>query len=356
MALQIKLASKILDWWCKKVWLKFDNQKQILGIQLDITNACNLSCVHCYHFHHKNTGALELNDWIAILIQYRTLLKKMRMMPRITICGGEPLLCSFLPELLQWIRAEFPTCLVMLLTNGTRITQPIAKKFRELDVSIQISMDGPDADRHDSIRGCGSFSKMLLGCEQLREQGVWFNHLAVLSKRTSAWIPDFFSVAHTTGAKEMNFIRLVPDGNAINLIGSGKDDSLTGEALKEAYGNILQHSRSAGIPTSTRGALWHLMDGQLGSPNNIGINSMVISYKGEMKVSSRTSYVLGDVRKDGLEQLFCKHPIMQRLRKGDIAGCGNCEFFRRCRGDRNASFGQFGHFFGPDPGCWILQP
>ena len=77
------------------------NVDRFLPIQLDITNACNLRCVHCYHPHHKNDGALSLNEWKEILSQYKALIEKMKFRPSVVICGGEPLVSPLLWPILD---------------------------------------------------------------------------------------------------------------------------------------------------------------------------------------------------------------------------------------------------------------
>jgi MoaA/NifB/PqqE/SkfB family radical SAM enzyme len=176
----------------------------------------------------------------------------------------------------------------------------------------------------------------------------------VLSKRTSLWISDFFKLPPITGAGEINFTRLILEGHAKKLDALGEDYPLEGLELKQALQSILYYSHITKIPTKTSGSLWYLIDPTRGSPSNFGFG-MVIGYRGEFKVSSRISMSLGNVLEEGLEKLFLKHPVMKRLRRGKIEECGSCVNFRQCRGDRNASYGAYGHFFGPDPGCWLLN-
>ncbi|MBI5300250.1 MAG: radical SAM protein, partial [Deltaproteobacteria bacterium] len=328
------MFNRFIDWFCNKIWPLVDSQRQILGIQLDITNACNLACVHCYHPHHKNQGALTYEQWLQVLEQYKQLLKKLRMKPSITICGGEPLLCSFLIPLLENIRKYFPFCDLSIQTNGTVLTFDQVVSFKKLNVSIQISIDGPNSQSHDLIRGDGSFKKSLDGCHLLKTHSIPFWFLAILSEKTAPWIPDFFKLAITAGASAMNFTRLVIEGYAKQLFTLNVDRPLEGKHLKKALKDILEYSREYNVPTETRGALWHLIDREIGSPNNVGFAGLIISYKGEFKVTSRASMVLGNVLHEGIEKLFLFHPIMQRLRKGKIEGCGQCRFFDRCRGDR----------------------
>lgn len=91
----------------------------------------------------------------------------------------------------------------------------------------------------------------------------------------------------------------------------------------------------------------------MGSPNNVGFGGFVVEYRGEFKVTSRSGVSLGNVLEDGMEPLFLNHPVMKKLRRGEIEVCGKCEHFDKCRGDRNVSFAEFGNFFGPDTGCWV---
>lgn len=342
------------DWFCQKVWPSLDPQEQFLSVQLDITNACNLACVHCYHPHHRNQGALGYEQWLQVLDQYEALLKKLRMIPRVTLCGGEPLLAPFLLPLLDNIRERFPICDLSVQSHGGLITDDLAKTFSRLNLSVQVSLDGPDATRNDIIRGMGSFDKAMLGCALLQKHQVPFTHQAVISERTVGWIPDFFTMAQKTGASAMNFTRLIIEGHAKGLLEQGEDRPLKGLALKKALQTVWACSKNLGVTASTRGPLWYLIDPSLGSPNNTGFSGFVVGYKGEFKVTSRSSLSLGNVLEEGLEKLFLHHPVMKRLRRGDIEGCGECQYFQKCRGDRNVSFAEFGHFFGPDTGCWLL--
>lgn len=350
-----RLLAKSVDWFCDNVWPHIDSHSPTLSVQLDITNACNLRCDHCYLPHHRNHGALSFAQWVQVLEQFDKLRRTLRMQPSVTLCGGEPLSAPFLTDLLVTIRERLGNCDLSVQTNGTLLTERLVRSFRDLDVSIQISIDGPNADTHDRIRGIESFAKTLNGCQLLQRGAVPFFFQAVLSERTAPWIPQFFAHAKSSSATAMHFTRLVAEGHARTLIANGSDRPLVGNALKAALQEILQCSQRTNIPTSTFGPLWHLLDDKLGSPDNTGFASFVIDYRGGFKVSSRTPVVLGNVFTDGMDRIFLHHPIMQRLRSDEIEVCGECSHFAHCRGSRNSSFAAHGHFFGPDPACWLLS-
>jgi MoaA/NifB/PqqE/SkfB family radical SAM enzyme len=355
MVVSMSRRQNLINLICDRFWKKFDPQEQFFHIQLDITNACNLVCDHCYCPHHKNDGAFDYDEWGQVLDIYEALLNKLHMKAHVTLCGGEPTLAPFIIPLLENIRKRFREASLSIQSNGTRITEELARTCKVLDVSFQISIDGPDATRNDQIRGDGSFEKAIAGCNVLKQHNIPFNHQAVLSKRTIPWIDNFFDLARESGSTSMNFTRLVMEGHAERFKLNNKDEPIVGEELREAYKRILNASRNVGISTTTSGPLWCLIEDGLGAPSNIGFNGIVIGYRGEIKVTSRTPVVLGNVLEDTLEDAIFNHPTMKRLRKGAIDICSECAYFSKCRGDRNASFATYGHFFGWDPGCWLKK-
>jgi MoaA/NifB/PqqE/SkfB family radical SAM enzyme len=324
-----------------------------MAIQLDITNACNLRCTHCYHSHHKNSGALSLDGWFEVLEQYEQLLNNNQLKPSIVLCGGEPTTSPYLFPVLDKLNEKFGKPPVFILTNGTLLNSELLTAMKPYDVTFQVSLDGPDSKRHDAIRGQGSFEKAIQGARLAFDYGIQTNILAVLSKKTSLWISDFFQMARENDFNAMNFTRFIPQGFGKKLKLKGVDDSLYGLELRNAFIEILRMSKQYGIKTSTHSPLYQLIDPSLGKSGHFGYQGLVVDYRGNLKVSSRADYILGNVLVEGLENLFVNHPLMKALRQGRINGCGQCIYYVRCGGDRNISYATTGSFLEKDIGCWI---
>ncbi len=333
--------------------LKTVRSQNFLSIQLDITNACNLNCSHCYHSHHKNKGAINLSQWKEIIDQYDLLLQKLILKPRIVICGGEPLVSPMLLPLIEYINHKWPKTEISILTNGTTINRKLLEKLIDYNVEFQVSIDGPDSNRHDEIRGAGNFLKALSGIKLSQQYGIRVAVLTVLSKKTSFWIYDFFDLAKTIGVCSMNFTRFIPQGNGYKLVENGLDRALTAFELKESFTKIYETGKLLKVKTGTNQPLFHLVDSSLGSNGNFGFQGIVVDYKGNFKISSRADYIIGNILETGLENLFLKNPIMKELRKGNIEKCGSCVHYSRCGGDRNISFAETGSFLKADSGCWF---
>jgi MoaA/NifB/PqqE/SkfB family radical SAM enzyme len=333
--------------------LSFTGSQKFLTAQLDITNACNLRCAHCYHGNHSNDGGLDLAGWRTILEEYGRLADKLCLEPWLVLCGGEPTISPLFIPLLEEIEGRWPGVHVTVLTNGTLLTKELALALRRFNVGFQISLDGPDPARHDLVRGPGNFDRAVAGLSNLQAAGLNATFQATLSYRSAAWIADFFETADGCGALQMNFTRFIPQGTGRRLQEEDVDRLLSGPELQAAYREILRCSKATGVATSPDLPLLCLVDPSLGAHGKAGFQGVIIDYKGNLKVSSRSEFILGNILEDGLEPLFLSHPIMKSLRDRKIEGCGNCVHYEHCGGDRNASFAATGSFLKKDPACWL---
>ncbi len=319
---------------------------------MDITNACNLKCIHCYR-PDTTERDLPFSDWLKILDQYAALADKLALKPCIALCGGEATISPLFSPLLRELRHRWPEAPLTLITNGTALSPDAVSAIKSCGVAVQISMDGPDEGRNDIIRGQGAFSKMMASVSILKSVGIDPAFQAVLSLRTSSWIPEFFKTAARLQADSMSFTRFVPQGRGARLAAEQADRPLTKLELRDAYVKIVECSRAAGIPTSTNLPLFVLVDSSLGAHGKAGFQGLVVDHRGNLKLTSRADFRLGSVLGEGLENLFLNHPVMNDLRAGHIEGCGTCGFYDRCGGDRNAAFVEYGSFLKRDPGCWL---
>lgn len=88
------------------------------------------------------------------------------------VTGGEPFLLKWLPETLAEMSDHLP---VLVLTNGTLFGK---RKLESLEairgrrVAMQISLDRPDPDANDEMRGAENFDKVVTAVPRLVERGV----------------------------------------------------------------------------------------------------------------------------------------------------------------------------------------
>lgn len=110
---------------------------------IDVTNACNLRCKHCYFFEQEQPRqCLSVSEWIDLFERWKRTRSRLDFpFFQASWVGGEPLLRK---ELIERARRYFRFNLIV--TNGTL---PLPDWP---DVSWYVSIDG-DEEVHEAIRG-----------------------------------------------------------------------------------------------------------------------------------------------------------------------------------------------------------
>lgn len=138
------------------------------SVRLLLTDRCNLNCIFCLRDAANNASTEELNteEWLNFFLR----LKELQVF-NIALSGGEIFLRDDLFVLLKRLR-ENRMHRISLLTNGTLISEKIAYQLSELNVrAITISVDGLE-QRHNLIRGDGSFQQTIKGIQNLLGVGI----------------------------------------------------------------------------------------------------------------------------------------------------------------------------------------
>ncbi len=140
---------------------------QVTGTQ------CNLSCGHCIN------ASGPADPWLAPLdgaTTRRWIVEAAGLgVKEIYFTGGEPFLHPEIVPLLAFALERAPTT---VLTNGTLIGEAMADRLAALaagarySLEIRVSLDDPDPDRNDAIRGPGAFRRALSAIRRLDERGL----------------------------------------------------------------------------------------------------------------------------------------------------------------------------------------
>jgi molybdenum cofactor biosynthesis enzyme MoaA len=134
--------------------------------------ACNLACPFCLEGSKPgdtSLGQLRLADVVPFVDEALAL-----GVERLAFTGGEPFAVRDILRILGYALERRP-CLV--LTNGT---DPLLRRLSALDafgarphpLSLRVSLDYPDAARHEAGRGAGTFAKALEALRALHARGL----------------------------------------------------------------------------------------------------------------------------------------------------------------------------------------
>ena len=183
---------------------------------------CNLDCAYCFFLSKEMLypgSRFRMAD--EMLETYvRQLVEAHAGAPVVEVAwqGGEPTLMG-LPffrrsaELVDRYLHPGQSAVYTIQTNGTKLDAEWAAFFREHDVLVGISIDGP-REIHDTFRvtkgGRGSFDQVMRGLAHLRDGGVEYNVLTTVHAANEQRGREVYRfLRDECGARFMQFIPLI---------------------------------------------------------------------------------------------------------------------------------------------------
>ncbi|TAN44369.1 MAG: radical SAM protein [Nitrospirae bacterium] len=317
-------------------------------LQWHITDACNLSCAHCYNDALKEEPDRKILS--SVLENFKRFLDRNRLKGRIHLCGGEPFLSKHLHYLLAEIsKSSIP---FRILSNGTLMTPDIAKELKRYACdAVQISVEG-SGPIHDSLRGVSSFSKAMTGASLLEENGVPVTFMMTVSRKNAACIEDVAGLA-AGRAKRFAFSRLVPIGPGSGMSG----DVLKPVETKRLFKSFHSLKKKKKFEVPVRDPLWHAYfnkcNPHLVSGCSIGYNGICVDTDGSVYPCRRLPLSIGNACKDDLNEIW-NSPLLEALRDRDrLKGkCGRCRLRWQCGGCRAIANAVSGDYLAEDPQCF----
>jgi len=152
---------------------KFDSMlaegKSIAIMQLQWRYFCNFHCSHCSisGFRKQDKPLMSIDDLKSLAKQADEY-----GLAQWGLSGGEPLVFANLPEILEALQPD--RFHIQLDTSGWLMTKEAAKAVKSMGVDkVQISIDGMDAESHDSFRNMpGSHEKCIRAIYAVKEAGM----------------------------------------------------------------------------------------------------------------------------------------------------------------------------------------
>lgn len=290
-----------------------------LGLHLYATMQCNLRCIHCYA-----DGGLPLPDELTTSEILGVLSACSQCgFERFALSGGEPLLHPDWTTILEQANGVGLSC--ALLTNGTLVRDLYtAQRIASLTEEVQVSLDGATEKVNDTIRGSGSYRKILRGLELLIEAGAQvFIAMTVLAHNMRDLEENIGSLADRLGKDAVAF-RIAPmekTGRAVNL------PNLSGPELEHAGRRILQNLLGP--------ELWAKC---YSLPRRRAINcgygpGMTVSADGYVYPCPSLYHPLGNVRQESFEILHQR--VLEEHRRTAVDQmplCNDCDLRYICAG------------------------
>jgi MoaA/NifB/PqqE/SkfB family radical SAM enzyme len=185
-----------------------------VGIKLELTYRCNLSCPFCYTDSPARTReqAADLSDdeWRRVVDESLGL-----GVVEAVVTGGEPLLRRALTlETIERLSAAGVG--VTLNTNGWFVEDGTADRLAAFPgLQANVSIDGATPELHDSVRGlAGSWERSVRAVDRLLRRGVVVRAIHVVTPANERWLPAFLEHAWLLGVETIRLTGVAPLGAA----------------------------------------------------------------------------------------------------------------------------------------------
>lgn len=185
----------------KPTTIEFKPQER--NIFFHLLTGCNLSCKHCYinyDQHGKDTVSREtMEEWLKLFYEPQK-------DTNVIFLGGEPTMHKDLAHGVRFAK-NLGYATVTIDTNGY-VFHDILSKITPNDAVISFSLDGPDAEINDPIRGTGVFATCTTNIKKAIKQGFDVSLIYTVSSMNLAHLHKMPELLATLGVKRF-FIQVI---------------------------------------------------------------------------------------------------------------------------------------------------
>ncbi len=357
--------------------LQFSSDKRPVVVW-NMTQRCNLKCVHCYAHASDRSFGNELSTQ-----EGRHLIDDLSEfgVPVILFSGGEPLVRKDLPELANY--AVQKGLRAVISSNGTLITLQTARILKEIGLSyIGISIDGM-AEINDRFRGVeGAFQSAIKGIKNCQKAGIKVGLRFTINKFNVKEIPNIFELLREMEIPRACFYHLVYAGRGSKLI----DEDLSHEATRSAVDQIIDLTKKLHDDNKPKEILTvdNHADGpyvylrllkehsdqakkvlellKMNEGNSSGRGIGCVSWDGEVYADQFwRHHSFGNVKNRPFSEIWTdtSEPLMNKLKekKNYVKGkCATCRWLDICGGNfRVRAEAATGDIWAPDPACYLTD-
>jgi len=345
----------------------------------EVTQACDLACVHCRASAQSRRHPLELST-----AESKKLIAEVAALqaPVFVLTGGDPLKRPDIYELVEYatacgVRTSLTPSATPLLTREALV------RLRDCGLArLAISLDGPTATIHDAFRRVpGSYDWTLRAVRWAREIGLPAQINTTITRHNLGQVDDIIALLETLDIVLWSVFFLVPTGRGQSI------DLISAEEFEQVFEKLYQTSRRVKFDIKSTEAQHYRRfllqrrtearrsgqadatlakvfgatsaDGIGRAPRGIndGKGFVFISHLGEVFPSGFLPVSAGNVRKQSLAKLYRHSPLFVALRDSvNLQGkCAICEFREVCGGSRARAYAVTGNMFAEEPNC-VYQP
>ena len=316
--------------------LSSDGTQRLELAWLEITQACNCKCLHCYqgNEHIPAQTVLSLEDWRRAIYQLSEL-----NVSRVVVIGGEPCVHKDLYAILSELcKNRINTT---LFTNATIINSELMHfliQNRNL-VSVKVSLYGDNPATHDLItQSPGSFDQVVANVKRLTSQGVTVDVAVVAMRENQDALEHIGDFARSIGANYSKF-------DVIRNVFGGTQDQHTPTNPEIISSTMFcrpkfKANKARFIRNSSNNSCWY---GKIAITETGDVLPCVFERK----------IVYGNIRENHLQDILLSDTLKKHwnLSFDQVECCRDCEFRYACKDCRPLGLSVQGSIATKNPRC-----
>lgn len=311
--------------------------KKLDELWIYFTLACNLRCKHCLVDAGKVLrNELSVDEFKKVVDEGIKLGVK-----RFYITGGEPFIKEGVFDLIKYITRTKKRELIVL-TNATLFDDKKIAELKKLagpKLLIQVSLEGPNAEIHDRLRGESSFDAAVEGIKKLISIGITPIVSTAISKLNEKDITRTSRFLSKLGIQEHNVLWMHAKGRGVDhmneLFVPSDDIAKAMKKLKNEYKEqevIFDNVESLKVRVRTK-------RGRKNDLCNNCYEKVCVNSDGNVypcaSLNGDKHFNAGSVRKRPLREIWLDSKVMQRGRENSVkdkAECSECYLQYFCGG------------------------
>ncbi|MEM4260263.1 MAG: radical SAM protein [Candidatus Woesearchaeota archaeon] len=309
--------------------------KSPISVQLELTDACNHACVHCYNYwrsyHTELVKKPSLAD-ITRLIRIGQRIVDAEVF-HVVLSGGEPLIlgrCD-LEKIISNYRKKGLS--VGINSNITLASPEYAKMLKNNEVTILASVISNNEKDFDNVtQKKGSFKRFLKGAENLAREGVYLSSNMVVDKSRVKDVYDTGRFVAELGFKGFNATRISPSNSG--MIRDYSSLILDNFEVKSMLDQLLSVKKDFRLNIGSLNALPYC---SVPNPQDYkeifsrscvaGLTTLGISPNGDVRACQHFNISYGNVLDEPLQSIWQRMPVWKKKYSQQCAGCaytGKC--------------------------------
>lgn len=339
-------------------------------VSIELTNTCNLECIHCYSSSRpfkvfEELRYPELTDLIDQLVDLKVF--------RLQLVGGEPFIRPDACDVVSYAKRK--GMIVTCSTNGSFLDDERLRYLKQHGLDdMQISIDGADAETHDLIRGGrGSFQSATSAAARASRIGIPTTVGSTIMRQNYEQIPQIVDLALELGVSALHIMGLQPGGRGAHCF---QDQALPDDAWLDIV-RYFEHQRGrleGRLALSVQGPRFALINkgmvdiGSLGVVDHLdavftncdcGRARCVVDSRGNVMACDMLRSSDMNLRQTPFRTIWNESSVLTAIRNRDTGGvpeCTGCELVQWCRGGCAATaLALLGRLDAADPRCKIAS-